>query len=548
MVPTNNPVEQLSSARQPGGRTVWLRWVLAHVLILSPTLSLALWRGTTTLKSVNDVYIIVILLPLVVIAPFVAQWIGIRGVLQTRREFILWLVASVIGFPLAALSLFGVPFLFGMSTSSLSPVGVAACGGVLGLAQWAVLQRHVSRAFWWIPANALGLVAGYFIGWFVAQSVSPICQSTIPCDLLAWVLAIVAGTAVFSVVTGTTLVWLLSQKSEVRPIVSGRSLAVAAGILCLGGVLFALFSFLQIQTNLHSSRTRLYGVSMVSTEEAWAVGESDRAVIFHYGGGKWTETSLTDSLKAETLRDISMASANEGWAVGDRGTFLHYTNGAWSKADTPAGIGPGLYIRRVEMLSPSEGWALAGDYTLLHYLGGTWAVVDSPRAGTLSDMDFDSAEDGWAVGTGGTFLHYTNGIWQQSARPTSSVNLSGVSMVSQNEGWAVGAYGNEAAILHYAGGKWSEVASPADSDLLSISMVSANEGWAVGGHIEYADAAVNGVVAHYKDGKWVQEELPGIATFPILYRVSMASSDEGWAVGYASALLHFKGGTWTKIP
>ncbi len=42
-----------------------------------------------------------------------------------------------------------------------SAVGFAAVGAGVGIAQWFVLRRHVSRAGWWILASAVGFIGGY---------------------------------------------------------------------------------------------------------------------------------------------------------------------------------------------------------------------------------------------------------------------------------------------------------------------------------------------------------------------------------------------------
>src|SRR5215212_10120147 len=54
--------------------------------------------------------------------------------------------------------------------------------------------------------------------------------------------------------------------------------------------------------------------------------------------------------------------------------------------------------------------------------------------------------------------------------------LNRITMLSPNEGWAVGA-----GILHYTGGRWTLVSSPdTDESLTDVAMVSPTEGWAVG--------------------------------------------------------------------
>src|SRR6478672_9095302 len=94
-----NPVEQGSPAVRPGGWSLWLRWVLAHVLILGVVLTLGIWLASTTYYSVGGL----VVLPLIIVAPFVAQWIGLRQVLGSRRETWLWVLATFIGLMLAGL-------------------------------------------------------------------------------------------------------------------------------------------------------------------------------------------------------------------------------------------------------------------------------------------------------------------------------------------------------------------------------------------------------------------------------------------------------------
>ena len=80
-------------------------------------------------------------------------------------------------------------------------------------------------------------------------------------------------------------------------------------------------------------------------------------------------------------------------------------------------------------------------------------------------------------------------------------------------------------------------------------MVSAREGWAVGtSEWDYDESMYPGVIVHYKDGKWVQENLAGMGKLSTLHSVSMAATGEGWAVGNELTMLHYKGGKWTRWP
>jgi photosystem II stability/assembly factor-like uncharacterized protein len=72
------------------------------------------------------------------------------------------------------------------------------------------------------------------------------------------------------------------------------------------------------------------------------------------------------------------------------------------------------------------------------------------------------------------------------------------------------------------------------TDLFSVYMISAIEGWAVGG---------GGTILHYSGGTWTKVSSP---TDVSLNSVAMISANEGWAVG-RSTILHYSGGSWTKV-
>jgi hypothetical protein len=173
-----------------------------------------------------------------------------------------------------------------------------------------------------------------------------------------------------------------------------------------------------------------------------------------------------------------------------------------------------------------------------------------------------------------------------TVRPTgvdlSHVVLNSISMVSQNEGWAVGVtrlhspsaqdnspeYGDP-AILHYSQGYWRPVPLPLDikspigcrangSDcpaitLRSISMVSATDGWAVGNSVlpPNADGITFGVVLHYTGGRWVFDRLLGSE----LSSVFMRTASDGWMVSEGSSrgsdsntpVFHYNGNAWTPV-
>ena len=82
-------------------------------------------------------------------------------------------------------------------------------GPVLGMPQWWILRRHVKRAGWWIPANALAWMAGMVVI-FAASDRLPAGSS------YALILLTIAGTLVIAgalvgAIHGLFLLWLLGD-------------------------------------------------------------------------------------------------------------------------------------------------------------------------------------------------------------------------------------------------------------------------------------------------------------------------------------------------
>ena len=239
--------------------------------------------------------------------------------------------------------------------------------------------------------------------------------------------------------------------------------------------------------------TNLYSISMVSAQEGWAVGANEfggNAVILHFADGAWTNESLPTPSSADmSLYAVAMVSAREGWAVGeDResgggGLILRYDGTGWT---LDARV-PGALLHGVSVVSPTDAWAVGSDGgapLLLRYTGTKWQRVAAPSDagdGTLSSVSMVSANEGWAVGSAnggniydinGTFtvtnvilLHYSHGAWTSVIPPNvPGAETTSVSMVSANEGWAVGQvivrHGSQGVeitplLFHYLDGTWS---------------------------------------------------------------------------------------------
>ncbi len=189
---------------------------------------------------------------------------------------------------------------------------------------------------------------------------------------------------------------------------------------------------------------RFFGLDMVSPQEGWAVGgsgeinwtqqpdgkqvmtsDTSAGVIAHFAGGRW---SIEAVFPHAGLQRVAMVSATEGWAFGTQYTpgahsvqrplLLHYANGTWSEAASPLDALPSgdVYYGALAFTSATDGWLVVSEYAaqdkmahtrpiLLHFTGGQWTRVDLPDVPAritygINDLTMVSPQEGWAVGAG----------------------------------------------------------------------------------------------------------------------------------------------------
>jgi len=126
----------------------------------------------------------------------VLQWLVLRRRVSKAGW---WILASTAGLAVA----FAVVYLavaYG-SPGDLDDVAAMALGGaVMGTLQWLVLRRQVSRAGWWVLAST--------VGWGLCGAVAAAGDDAE--GMIAFV-SLVGGGVVLGAVTGAALVWLLRQ-------------------------------------------------------------------------------------------------------------------------------------------------------------------------------------------------------------------------------------------------------------------------------------------------------------------------------------------------
>ncbi len=333
---------------------------------------------------------------------------------------------------------------------------------------------------------------------------------------------------------------------------------------------------------------QLNWLAMVSPDEGWAVGAA--GMIVHYHNGVWTRVASPITQEGGALYSVSMVSATEGWAVGNYGAILHYHNGAWSiVANTPPRIAPtatpqlnlSQYILHgISMVSPTEGWAVGntwteynegsstvrvdgGDPVILHYQRGRWTTQPLPDFKShfgcsatpaicpmvgLGSISMLSSQEGWAVGStvlgpyadGITFpilLHYIGGKWTWVDQQGGAV--SRIYMRSANDGWMLKGFYNDGEqwiAQHYDGQSWTPVSNPLFASIAPNALTETADGqvWISG--VDYSAPVGNGedgnepaILLHYDGQRWSRVD-PHAANAR-LEGLAFVSPDEGWAVG-----------------
>ncbi len=198
----------------------------------------------------------------------------------------------------------------------------------------------------------------------------------------------------------------------------------------------------------------------------------------------------------------------------------------------------------------------------------------APKFGYLSvrltSISMVSPQEGWAVGTGAVidnfgggsevpiFVHYTGGHWVEVNPATLTVSgyPNILAMTSASDGWALGT----GTAAHFQNGTWLEdIAFETNADwstvqFTGISLASPMEEWAVG----RAGNPMAGVIAHFCAGKWSRA---GAANFVVAGErfdtvpsgVAMVSPTEGWMVGREFGpdggpfILHYLQRRWTPV-
>jgi hypothetical protein len=325
----------------------------------------------------------------------------------------------------------------------------------------------------------------------------------------------------------------------------------------------------------------LVGVSVTSSRNAWAVGDSlsrgaSPTLIERWNGKAW-KVQLSPNprgARGNQLAGVAATSSTNAWAVGSGpgGTLIEHWNGkAWRVQRSP-NPGPNLNeLSGVAATSPRNAWAVGtssvGRTLIEHWNGKAWKIQASPNPGgatpfnQLSGVAATSATKAWAVGEyyqtappmWRTLVEHWDGkAWTVQASPAplnpdgpSLSWLYGVAATSSTNAWVVGDYwsggiNSRTLIAHWDGKAWTVQPSPnlggpnSDNRLLGVAATSPNNAWAVG---TYQHGSGQRTLVERWDGKaWQVQTSPNLRGFVSnqLSGVASTSSTNAWAVGYGS--------------
>lgn len=204
----------------------------------------------------------------------------------------------------------------------------------------------------------------------------------------------------------------------------------------------------------------LNAVDGVSANDVWAVGwyqsgstgQEGGALTLHWDGKQWT---VVPTPSRSTLYGVTALASNDVWAVGDQ-VILHWNGANWSIVSFPPPPGDSYQILKgISAVSANDIWAVGYSqwsyfsgyrYAPLsyHWDGTRWNWI--PNAGNTDESFFGvtaiAPNDVWAVGDNGQTQHWNGAAWSrvQAPYPGLGGRFNGVAAASARDVWAVGSY------------------------------------------------------------------------------------------------------------
>jgi hypothetical protein len=147
-------------------------------------------------------------------------------------------------------------------------------------------------------------------------------------------------------------------------------------------------------------------------------------------------------------------------------------------------------------------------------------------------------------------LHWNGGAWNEVATPAIAVpraSVSALAAISANDVWAVGTTIGAPLAEHWDGTAWRVVPAPtpigaASAGFVGVSASGPNDVWAVGSssRVSGVSTSTSTLVEHWNGSAWsivaspnVPPQRPGLAVQDLLTGVVALSATNAWASGYS---------------
>lgn len=180
----------------------------------------------------------------------------------------------------------------------------------------------------------------------------------------------------------------------------------------------------------------IYSISFCNAQTGWAVG-TDLVLRTTDSGQSW---QVQRSNNGEMLVGVTCLSIERAWIIGQDGLILQTRDGGKSWSRQTSGMTDNL--TRVRSFG-NDGWIVggaAGKSVLLRTRddGGSWERKELNAAEPLFDLYINGTQ-GWIVGGGGTILESSDGgqTWTRQEGPTNN-DLTCLFFLSSRRGWAGG--------------------------------------------------------------------------------------------------------------
>ncbi len=229
------------------------------------------------------------------------------------------------------------------------------------------------------------------------------------------------------------------------------------------------------------------------------------------------------------LNSISCADSSVAWIAGDKGTLLFMKGNEWKLYSGPTA--KDLYC--VDMINEGDGWAVGADGAIIHYNGSDWENVESPTINDLYSVNFSDNKKGIAVGENGIILNYNGTGWYVSGEKIKG-NLFSTQYYG-NDIWIGGGREceNVPIVRLSSNGKGIIRTTGTQATISGIDMVSPDDGWAVGSP---------STIMHFDGSSWTKPDI-GFG-FPSLRALCFAGKGTGISVGYGGTILSCSNNEW----